>query len=154
MKLRVEMIESFFDKPAVTRALDRGLRKALGKIGGIVRRIARASIKNSPTPKASSAQGEPPLSHTGQLKDFIYYAYDAEQQDVIIGPARLNTSLVMGRTVPELLEFGGTALRYIGRGRKRRAVPYKMAPRPYMSRALENYRPRIPKEFQGIIQPN
>lgn len=99
---------SFFDRDAIMKAVDKGLRKQLGWLGGYVRRAAKNSLK---TQEGSSKPGSPPFSHTGVLKNFIFYTYDFKTQTVIIGPAATTQKNARSygnyKTIPETLEYGG-----------------------------------------------
>ena len=99
---------SFFDNDAIMKAVDKGLRKQLGWFGGYVRRAARNSLK---TQVGASRPGSPPFSHTGVLKNFIFYTYDSKTQTVIIGPAATTQKNARSygnyKTIPETLEYGG-----------------------------------------------
>jgi hypothetical protein len=98
---------AFFDKKAVRDRLDPEVRKALGRLGGYARRVARNSLKYGP-PHAAAGAGEPPLVHqlggftrakknkkTGAtarqpaspLKELLLYAYDPGSRSVVAGPA-------------------------------------------------------------------
>jgi len=109
----------FFDRPAVTRAVDRQARRALSRIGAIVRRSARTSIKTVAPTKGmreraassdarkraralqtirrrqarTSAPGQPPLSHTRNRTRSIrniLFAFDPVRKSVVVGPVKLN----------------------------------------------------------------
>ena len=105
--------EFFFDRAKVERMVDQKTRKALGRIGALVRQVARRSIRKR---KAASAAGSPPSSHTGKLRDNIFFAYDPSTTSVVIGPTPFNGrsyvavpgggSLIAG-AVPSVLERGG-----------------------------------------------
>jgi hypothetical protein len=102
----------FFDSPKIVRAVDNATRRVLSKFGAFVRRGAKSSIRKR---KKASATGNPPSSHTGLLKKFIYFGYDQAARSVVIGPARLNQvsfsadmTPVTG-TIPSNLEYGGSA---------------------------------------------
>jgi hypothetical protein len=99
----------FFDRPAVMRAVDPAKRRALARFGGFVRQTARRSIRKR---KRSARPGEPPSSHSGELRRGIFFAYEPSRASVVIGPARLNgASRYRGKTVPQLMEEGGTIQR-------------------------------------------
>ena len=59
----------------------------LRAVRNVVRTTARHSIHKR---KRTIAPGEPPSSHTGLLRRFIFFGYDRERRSVVIGPARLN----------------------------------------------------------------
>ena len=111
----LRITQYFFDRPGIMRMVDEKTRKALSLMGGLVRKIARRSIRKRKKP---SAPGTPPSSHRGLLKNFIFYAYDSERQSVVIGPTRLNQQSYVfvgngqGRqwvtgAAPSILERGG-----------------------------------------------
>jgi len=91
---------AFFDRKAVTDAIDAGTRKVLSKFGAFVRTRARSSIR---TRKKSSPPGQPPSSHAGDLKRLIFFAYDAVSKSLIVGPIPFRKG-----EAPRLLEHGGT----------------------------------------------
>ena len=112
MKINWTIKNTFFDSKPVLDAVDKATRKVFSKFGAFVRTRAKSSIRPR---KAPSAPGSPPSSHTGILKRFIYFGYDANTHSVVIGPAATNqvgfdTKLSGGtETIPELLERGGSA---------------------------------------------
>ena len=61
----------FFDRDAVLKATDKAQRMALSKFGAFVRTRARSSIRKR---KGVAPAGSPPSSHTGLLKQFIYFS--------------------------------------------------------------------------------
>jgi len=118
----------FFDRKRVTNAVDRTTRRVLSKFGAFVRTRAKTSIRKR---KKSAPPGQPPSSHTGLLKKFIFFGYDQHQQSVVIGPVKLNAK---GQEVPHVLEEGGrTAISY-GRNRGKRI---RVEARPFMGPAFE-----------------
>ncbi len=100
-----EMVEFFFDRPAITNSIDRAERKALSRIGAFVRRRARSSLRIR---KRVSMPGETPSIRSrdkaASLKN-ILFAFQPATHSVLIGPVGLN-QLTDGRTVPEIHEFG------------------------------------------------
>jgi len=119
--------ESFFDAEAVLKKMDAATRRVMSRFGAFVRRRAQTSIRYRVKP---SEPGQPPSAHrtfmrtktnkrTGvskqqpasPLRDLIFFAYSAETQSVIVGPALFAGSKQQrGRqTIPETLERGGTA---------------------------------------------
>jgi len=133
----------FFDKPAVVRKVDATTRRVLSKFGAFVRRAARSSIRKR---KRVSAPGQPPSSHTGLLKRFIWFGYDPRKESVVIGPARLSQN---GRgEAPALLEYGGVTP-VTHRGKRRQG---KVRPRPFMNPAFENELPKLPAMWRDSIR--
>lgn len=146
----------FFDRAEVQKRIGKAQASALSRQGAFVRRRARTSVLRRR--KRVSMAGSPPSIHsTGGLKE-IYFFYDPRSQSVVVGPVRLNkaTYTTRGRsTLPNLLEFGGTArimevqrkpggpwFRQDLRRRRRPSNKYRTRnarykPRPFMSVALD-----------------
>jgi hypothetical protein len=132
----------FFDRQAVISKVDAATRRVLSKFGAFVRRSAKSSIRKRKKP---APPGQPPSSHTGLLKKFIFFGYDADRRSVVIGPTRLNQK---GRgEAPPLLEYGGKAT-LVRRGKKKH-VTYQA--RPYMGPAFEKEKPQLPAMWRGSI---
>ena len=93
----------FFDSEVVKRATNKAQRQALSKFGGYCRKVAKNSIKRSKYP---SKPGSPPHSHTGRLKNNIFYGWDEIKRTVVIGPLKTSRSVP---PVPNVLEYGGVA---------------------------------------------
>ncbi|MBQ4195902.1 MAG: hypothetical protein II622_07305 [Thermoguttaceae bacterium] len=91
----------FFDEKSVRRALDAKTRKALSRFGAFVRTRAKSSIRKR---KSVSKPGNPPSSHTGKLKKYIYFGYDRAKKSVVIGALPFSNSRAQ-----ETLEHGGSA---------------------------------------------
>lgn len=112
----------FFDRQRVLDRVGRARVKALSRFGAFVRTRARSLIR---TRKRVSRPGEPPSSHTGVLKRFIYFVYDPVRKTVVVGPAKTNQLFHRGGTpgvtggavfegltrgpIPGVLERGGVA---------------------------------------------
>lgn len=134
---------AFFDRPAVKSAVDQATRRNLSKFGAFVRQRAKTSIRRPPksaNPRISQP-GRPPYSHTGLLKKFLFFAYDANAQSVVIGPVLLRKS---DGKAPSLLEHGGVAVRE----RKRR----RYRPRPYMQPAFDAELPVLPELWRNSVK--
>jgi len=132
----------FFSSKAVTSAVDRATRRVFSRFGAFVRRTARSSIRKRKKP---SAPGQPPSSHKGLLKRFIFFGYDRTKKSVVIGPVRL-TGAGRGKA-PSLLEYGGAGTVRVRRRRKR--ARYKA--RPFMGPAYEKEKPQLPAMWQGSV---
>jgi hypothetical protein len=144
----------FFDRQAVTGAVDKGTLKGLSRFGAFVRRDARTSIRKA---KKTSQPGEPPKSKTGLLRDFLFFVMERASRSVLIGPAKINGK-GEGDSIPETLEKGGRVRRRrlkLRRGRKAEREVYNATydPRPFMAPAFEKNLPKVPAIFQGIIRP-
>lgn len=142
-----EAKKSFFDRAAVTSVMDRKTARALARFGGLVRKTAKGLIR---TRKGASKPGMPPSSHTGLLRKWIMFFFDASKQSVIIGPTKLQSQRrtkagnpTSGKTIPQVLEEGGDVL--VADGKKfRRAT---VQPRPFMGPALAKKSGDIPRLF-------
>ena len=138
-----EIKRMFFDRQAVISKVDAATRRVLSKFGAFVRRSAKSSIRKR---KKAAPPGQPPSSHTGLLKKFIFFGYDADRRSVVIGPTRLNQK---GRgEAPPLLEYGGKTT--LKRGGKKRRVTYQA--RPYMGPAFEKEKPQLPAMWRGSVR--
>ncbi len=162
----------FFDKAAVVRAVDKARRAVLSKAGAYIRQRARSSIRKR---KKASAPGQPPSSHAGTLRKFLFFGYDPSADTVVVGPAQTN-QVYFGRdrrpvrgTVPSVLEYGGqiTVLEVFKHGRWQRAdlrsrrrmaglrTRYRkvaIKPRPYMGPALMAELPRLPALWRNSVR--
>ena len=132
----------FFDRKAVTGAVDRATRKVFSKFGAFVRTTAKHSIRKR---KAVSQPGNPPSSHVGLLKKLIYFGYDPGRKSVVIGPTPLRGTA----EAPPLLEYGGTARR---RGRKGKNVMATYRARPFMGPAFEAEKPKLPAMWANSVK--
>ena len=129
----------FFDSEKVVRSVDKSTRKVLSKFGAFVRRTAKQSIRKR---KASSAPGQPPSSHTGLLKRFIFFGYDPQNESVVIGPARLSQN--NRGEAPSILEYGGRTT-----VKKKRV---KISARPFMGPAFEKEKPKLPSMWKDSVK--
>ena len=132
MKLGLKLSDAkrmFFDRPAVQALLTKDERARLSRFGAFVRTRAKTSIKTS-RKNESSAPGETPKGHTGDLKKRIYFAFDPNRRSVVIGPTTFDR-----RTGEELaaLETGGmtTITESASAGARRRRRVFIKA-RPFM----------------------
>jgi hypothetical protein len=169
MKLTFKISEAkglFFDSPKVIAATDAAERKVLSRFGSFVRRTARSSLRKRKKP---SEPGQPPSSHAGLVKQFLFFVWDPATRKVVIGPAQLNKP---DPRVLELLEKGGMAARRFrvireekGKGKRKRQVVkvvtsktaqpvnVRYQPRPFMAPALEKELPKLPEMFKDSVKP-
>lgn len=136
----------FFDRQAVTDRADRATRGVLSRFGAFVRRTAKGSIRAR---RKTSEPGQPPSSHTGLLRKFIFFSYEPMERSVVIGPARLNQKV---GNAPEALEYGGPSSDMVGLRRERRRRTVHIRPRPYMGPAFEKEKPKLPGMWQDSIK--
>jgi len=142
----------FFDKRAVTRALDKKTRRVFNRFGAATRLTARRSIRKR---KKISIAGSPPHSHEGGLRRSIMYGYDRIQQSVVIGPLAKSKGMGSALTrVPALMEYGGDVVqedsRQSWRTRKPRRMHYRA--RPFMRPAFEQAQERLPQFWQDSVR--
>ena len=136
----------FFDRKKVLGAMDRTTRRVLSKFGAFVRRAAKSSVRKR---KRASAPGEPPSSHTGLLRRFIFFGYERERHSVVIGPQRLSQK---SGDATSAMEHGGmsTVVEGMRSERKKRRVNIKA--RPFMGPAFEQEKPKLPAMWRDSVK--
>jgi len=144
--IRMVAKRMFFDRKAVTNAVDRTTRRVLSKFGAFVRRGAKSSIRKR---RRASAPGEPPSSHTGLLRRFIFFGYDRDRRSVVIGPQRLNQKI---GDAPHALEHGGVSMVLEGSRRRRRKRRIRIRARPFMGPAFEKERPKLAAMWRDSVK--
>lgn len=141
--------ELFFDNARVLRAVDKAKRAVLSKAGAFIRQRAKTSIRQR---KGSAPPGQPPHSHTGLLRKFIFFGYDRSSDSVVVGPVPIKRS----SEVPHVLEFGGrtTVESYHPRRGRVQRVRRRVTidARPYMGPALEKERPNLSKQWANSVR--
>lgn len=143
--VKINTAKSMFFDRVLINAVDRATIRALSKMGSFVRTSARTSIKKR---KKSSAPGEPPKSHTGLLKKFIFFGYDSSRRSVVVGPVRLNRH--SGGAAPSVLEYGGTT--NIAATKNMPAMRVAIEPRPFMGPALAANQPKFPGLWANSVR--
>lgn len=133
----------FFDSPKVLRSVDTATRKVFSRFGAFVRRTARGSIRKR---NKASRPGQPPSSHTGLLKRFIFFGYDTNRRSVVIGPTRLTEN--HRGDAPSALEYGGTAT--LGQNKDKTCV--RIRPRPFMGPAFEKEQTKLPTLWKNSVK--
>lgn len=101
-------------------------------------RQSKAKRQGLPAPKrplASSKPGEPPRSILNYLRKFLFFAWDAASQSVVIGPALFSGAQ---GTAPRTLEEGGRAITFNGH-------TVFIKPRPFMRPAFDAELPGVPR---------
>lgn len=94
--------QGFFDRGSVLDAMDESTRRGMMRTGGYLRKVARNSMKSARGP---AAPGNPPNVHEGQLKNLLFFAYDAAKKTLVVGPVGLGNS-----DVPKVLEYSGRGI--------------------------------------------
>ena len=147
--IRFKFKALYFNTQKVRTMVDAATIRSLSRFGAYVRRSAKQSIRRRKKP---SLPGKPPSSHTGLLKNFIWFGYDPKRRSVVIGPAKLR---LPGET-PHVLEHGGrnvTTVKYKRKGKRKKSKRIvKIKARPFMQPALEKNRPELPKLFKDSIK--
>ena len=136
----------FFDHKAVRSAVDRTARRVLSKFGAFVRRGAKSSIRKR---KRASSPGQPPSSHAGLLKKFIFFGYERDRRSVVIGPARLNQKI---GDAPHALEHGGISTVVEGLRGRRRKRRVRIKARPFMGPAFEQEKPKLAAMWRDSVK--
>lgn len=176
----------FFDRKIVIDAIGRANAMGLSKAGAFVRQRARTSIRRR---KSISEPGQPPHAHakgnTFASIKAIFFAFEPRRASVVIGPVGLgNRKTIFGSysagAVPNLLEFGGTALRRrpVRKFSGRKATPLQRKafkallatgqiqrkpvvmqsytanyrPRPFMGPALKAESPNFPSFWKSSLR--
>jgi len=133
----------FFDRLRITSKADAQTKKALSRFGAFVRRTARQSIRKR---KKSSRPGQPPSSHTGILKQFIYFGCDSHRRSVVIGPVITSRK---GSGVPATLEYGGQVRITSGKAKGKTTT---IEARPYMGPAFDSELDTVSKLWANSIK--
>lgn len=136
----------FFDRKIVMSAMDGASRRVLQKFGSFVWQTAKNSISKRKKP---SAVGQPPSSHTGLLKKFIFFSYDPISRSVVIGPAKLNQK---NNDIPRILEYGGTSTDVSGTRSHRKSRRVRIRARPFMGPALQAELPKLPAMWRASVK--
>ena len=144
--IRMDLKAIFFDRKAVRSAVDRTTRRVLSRFGAFVRRGAKSSIRKR---RRASAPGQPPSSHTGLLKKFIFFGYDRSARSVVIGPQRLNQKV---SDAPHTLEYGGISTVVEGLRGKRKKRHVRIKARPFMGPAFEQEKPKLAAMWQDSVR--
>lgn len=132
----------FFDRVRVLDAMDAKTNKVGGATGAFGRRVMQRGMRYR---KSASNPGDYPSARRGNamLRDRILFGYDIKTKDIVIGPAKLDSQdkevAAAGKTVPELINFGGTITRhaiYDPTTKQIRRIRHNQRPRRW------RYRPR------------
>lgn len=136
-----------FDDRRLLSSLDKATARAMVRIGGFIRNVAKRSMRKGGKKQRSSAPGQPPRRQDNTIYNLTFYAYGRATGEVVVGPVGLNSS-----KVPALHEFGGTVRRV---NRSGKAYEAKYPPRPYMRPALEKARQdnRLAEAWRNTLRP-
>jgi len=149
----------FTPKELLSKAAKAEKQVLMGQ-GAYVRKAAMSSIKKAGKKRRSSKPGHPPYSQTGLLRKFILFHVDEDAHNVIVGPKLLSQgkhNIDGGRTIPEILERGGSMRRIVKyKATKRkpattRRVRVRIKARPYMMPAYHKGLKDFARKFEGTI---
>jgi hypothetical protein len=129
----------FFDRKEITQKVDARTRKVLSKFGAFVRKTARQSIRKR---KGTSQPNQPPFSHTGLLRKFIFFGYDSGKRSVVVGAVKISGK---SGKAPSALEHGGRVSLPNGKN-------VKIKPRPFMQPAFEKELPKVKSLWNNSIK--
>ena len=144
--IRMRVTSLFFDRAAIMGAVSKATVKIFKRFGGFVRIVAKRSIRKR---KSISRPGQPPHSHTGLLKKFIFFSYDPGRRSVVIGPTPLPWRIGPVKA-PPLLEYGGTTF---GLNFEDKLVRMSYRARPYMGPAFEKGQAKLPAMWADSVKP-
>jgi hypothetical protein len=140
----------FFTSAAVIKDCDRKTRSVFSKFGAFVRRTAKGSIRKA---KKAARPGNPPHSHNGLLKKFVFFVWDATKRSVIIGPEKLNGT---EGDAPHALEHGGQSVATrtvrVARSKYRATRRVTIEARPYIGPAAAKESPKLPDMWANSIK--
>jgi hypothetical protein len=161
--------EGFLDRPALQSLVTDAAGQALRKVGAVMMRQARKSIKDANKTRKVSTPGSPPLAQThylgkpkppkpgkpprkpkrrSQFRDSFLFWFDQSRGSVVIGPTFFPGSRTTP-TVPEVLEKGGAGLVIDGHTGRPKLGQYK--PRPTMALAYNATQPKVAELLQGSL---
>ncbi len=149
-RVTLSVKDMFFDRARVLKEIGRENAQRLSKAGAFIRQRAKSKLKRRGgtgkqgrnrkgqfTKGRSATAGQPPIVHSRDARAnlrFILFGLDTDWESVVIGPVGLPNKRLRGsnrQTVPELMEFGGTA--QVGRKKKRG----RYAKHPFMGPSLD-----------------
>lgn len=103
--------ESFIDRPGVLDAVEKKFTRVFGLAGGFGRQVMKRGMRKR---KGAAPAREYPNAHDGGLRNGIFFNYDKEKKELVVGPVRFerkNNPLSSGlQTVPQLVNEGGQAV--------------------------------------------
>jgi len=104
----------FFDRARVLDAMDKKTQRVLGSTGAFAQTAMQRGMRHR---KSASQPGDYPSARRGiaMLRDKILFGYDMGTKSLIVGPSKLESQdkevAASGKTVPELINFGGVVMR-------------------------------------------
>lgn len=111
----VRVDKLFFDRAKVIKMIGIRNAKAMSRAGAFIRRRSQSLLRRR---KRASRPGEPPSVHAPAGEKFktlknIHFEYDKYYERLVVGPHKISTKsnqdvIAAGKTVPQILEFGGS----------------------------------------------
>ena len=141
--LDVKVKQSFFDRSAVIAAVGKMNARNLSRAASHVWRRMKTSMRRR---KKVAEPGSPPSAHAGQLRDLLYFGFDANTASTVIGPVPFKSG-----TAPKVLEFGGSVVGKDSRGQAR-TMNYR--PHPFARPALEAEQAKFPELWRNSLRAN
>jgi hypothetical protein len=134
---------TFFDRPKIAAKVGATARKVFSRFGAFVMRRDRSSIRKRKKP---SRPGQPPSSHLGLIKRFIFFAWDFLRETVVIGTVKLGGK---PGDAPHALEKGGEAL--VARGGKGKRQRQEIEAHPHTGPAFAAELPGLPAMWKDSV---
>jgi hypothetical protein len=123
-----EVKKYFLDRRKMQFWLGKKKASLLARLGGYCRRVAQRSMRRR---KGPSKPGQPPHAHRySYLRDYVMFAFILADDQVVVGPIRLESSDYYSKPLPAVHEFGG-----VFKSWKKRSI-ISFPERPYMRPAL------------------
>lgn len=153
-------LDMFFDLPGIIAKMDKKTERVLSSTGAFAMSVMQRGMRYR---KSASKPGDYPSARQGRVKKKsdlkpgemngnsllrakIRFGFESSTKSLIVGPALLDSTdsevAAAGKTVPELINFGGTIqrrqiydpktkqIRYLRRGQK--PVRWRYRPRPFV----------------------
>lgn len=112
----LDIKDMFFDRQRVLDTVRAENRKKLSNAGAFIRRRARSKLGRPVSRRVRpAAPGRPPRVRSRNARanlKYILFGLNTDWESVVIGPVGLPDKKLRGssaQTVPELMEYGGTA---------------------------------------------
>lgn len=135
--------KAFFDSVKVQKALDAKTKRVFIRVGGRVRKTAQFSMRSR---KESAKPPNPPHAHKKLLKKHIYFSYDEQKKEVVIGPILIRSKVDSPVKVTKLLEKGGHRFKF--KQKEGGFVKQVYAGNPYMGPAFLKSKGFIAEQYK------
>lgn len=123
-----EVKRYFLDRRKIQFWVGKKKASALVKLGGFCRRVSQRSMRRR---KGPSKPGQPPHAHRySYLRDYVMFAFIPADDQVVVGPIKLEGSDYYSKPLPSVHEFGGVFRTW----QRRRIMSFPE--RPFMRPAL------------------